>query len=180
MRRQASGGGGAGKPCWPFLGSPCEAFPFTWARWLPWGLWAHSPPKVAFCSQESVLELQKWRTSSPPCDLIKSKTAAQSREETPTLTAGQKPLERCLAPGMAAVCAREVMARKAPSRPKLMCAGKDPGTDLTIFTAKDNALDGSQVQMSAGDLTPWPESLLRLRGAQKELGARAGPPLTLR
>lgn len=48
-----------------------------------------------------------------------------------------------------------------------------------LATAKDSALHGSQVQMSAGELTPWPEFLLRLRGAREELWARAGPPLTL-
>lgn len=113
----------------------------------------------------------------PSCDLIKSEKATQCREETPTLTAGQRPQARSVVPGMAATWTRQVLAREAPPNQSSCELGRCQPDHLA--TAKDNALDGSQVQMSARDLTSWPESLLRLRGAQEELEARAGPPLTL-
>ena len=64
----------------------------------------------------------------PSCDLIKSEKATQCREETPTLTAGQRPQARSVVPGMAATWTRQVLAREAPPLGLGACEPAQPAT----------------------------------------------------
>lgn len=73
------------------------------------------------------------RNGGPPPHHVISSSPRWLPRAGRRLPAGGRPLKRCFMPGMAAACAREVLVREAPSRPKLMCAGKGPGGDLTTL-----------------------------------------------
>jgi hypothetical protein len=106
-----------------------------------------------FCSQVSVLESRKCKALLPsllaPCDVIKTKRAAQGQEEAPTQTAVAS--DSLLPGGLSArYCCLHKQKRSWPVELPSQRAGY-------AALAKDSALDGLQVQMSAGDLTSWPE-----------------------
>lgn len=87
-------------------------------------------------------------------DLIKVEWAVQGRDEAPTLTARQKPVVGCLVPGVAAYTGKRGPSLRNSLLTNTYVSWEGPRRSPDHFaTAKDNALDDSQLHMSAGDLT---------------------------